>query len=152
MIYILVYSKKALYFPIISLPLVQQIFSGKSFIYHAGESEHIFTPFSWLGSFFSHSSLFLMNLKKKIKQQYVDCIILHNFCLFFFFFHHKHTTLIHPMEDIGAMSEILYACVTPLNSESLCNLAVQYHTAPWLKIYTQYAFMAFLQPAISDAW
>lgn len=71
---------------------------------------------------------------------------------FFFFFHHKHTTLIHPMEDIGAMSEILYACVTPLNSESLCNLAVQYHTAPWLKIYTQYAFMAFLQPAISDAW
>lgn len=93
-----------------------------------------------------------MNLKKKIKQQYVDCIILHNFCLFFFFFHHKHTTLIHPMEDIGAMSEIFYARVTPLNSESLCNLAVQYHTAPWLKIYTQYAFMAFLQPAISDAW
>lgn len=152
MIYILVYSKKALYFPIISLPLVQQIFSGKSFIYHAGESEHIFTPFSWLGSFFSHSSLFLMNLKKKITQQYVDCIILHTFWFLVFFFHHKHTTLIHPMEDIGAMSEILYACVTPLNSESLCNLAVQYHTAPWLKIYTQYAFMAFLQPAISDAW
>lgn len=71
---------------------------------------------------------------------------------FVFFFHHKHTTLIHPMEDIGAMSEIFYARVTPLNSESLCNLAVQYHTAPWLKIYTQYAFMAFLQPAISDAW
>lgn len=56
------------------------------------------------------------------------------------------------MEDIGAMSEIFYARVTPLNSESLCNLAVQYHMAPWLKIYTQYAFMAFLQPAISDAW
>lgn len=72
MIYILVYSKKALYFPIISLLVVQKIFrmvkasSTKQvkvsiFLFHFHDQVHSF-----------NSSLFLMNLERKGKNTEIN--------------------------------------------------------------------------------
>lgn len=84
MIYILVFSKKALYFPIISL-LALQFQSGKTFIYQAGEVKHIPILFSRLGSFFSQ--LFVSDGFEKQRQAHSNkwaALCLFHYVYFFF--------------------------------------------------------------------